>query len=103
MLYPDAQIQDRRLDGYQLSWRMAYSQPGPAKDLPKPVWFYARVWNFVPAKLSRGSKHQSEIYYKKYHGNLDGLDNVKAKAALTTFPSGFEIKPAETPPERFTI
>ncbi|HEY1257217.1 MAG TPA: hypothetical protein VGF01_20795 [Terracidiphilus sp.] len=99
MLYTDAQSKTAGLmDTNYLA--MAYSQPGPAKDLPKAIWFYARVWNFAPAKYKQGIETNLEIYYKKYHGNLDGLDDVKAKAALTTFPSGFEIKPAPTPQER---
>jgi hypothetical protein len=78
----------------------AYSQPGPAKDLVKAVWFYARVWNFVPAGYKPKIETQLKYYYNKFHGNLDGLDDVKAKSALTTFPSDFVIKPAETPAEK---
>jgi hypothetical protein len=78
----------------------AYAQPGPAKDLQKAVWFFARVWNFVPAGYKPKIETQPEYYYNKFHGNLTGLDEVKAKAALTTFPSDWVLKPAETPAEK---
>jgi hypothetical protein len=99
MLYSDAQTQTVALQD-TLFLAQAYSQPGPAKDLTKAVWFYARVWNFVPAKFKPGIETQLKYYFNKFHGNLDGLDDVKAKAALTTFPAGFVLKPAETPAEK---
>ena len=41
-----------------------------------------------------------EYYYKKYHGDLKGLDDIKSQAALTTFPPGtLVIAPAPTPAE----
>jgi len=99
MLYSDAQSQSNGLQD-TLLLAQAYSQPGPSKDLPKAVWFFARVWDFVPAKFKPGIETQLEYYYKKFHGDLSGLDDVKAKAALTTFPSDFVLKPAPTPAER---
>jgi tetratricopeptide (TPR) repeat protein len=98
MLYSDDQAKHAGLmDTYLLA--QAYTQPG-AKDLVKAVWFYARVWDFVPAGSKPNIEKQLEYWYNKFHGNLGGLDDLKAKAALTTFPSGFELKPAETPAEK---
>jgi tetratricopeptide (TPR) repeat protein len=99
MLYSDDQSKTNGLQD-TLLLAQAYSQPGPAKDLVKAVWFYARVWNFVPAGYKPKIETQLKYYYNKFHGNLDGLDDVKAKSALTTFPSDFVIKPAETPAEK---
>ena len=79
---------------------IAYSQPG-AKDLVKAIWFYARVWNFVPPAGKPTIEKSLEYYYKQYHGNdLKGLDDVKTQAALTTFPPGtLHIEAAATPAE----
>ena len=82
----------------------AYSQPGSAQDLVKAVWFYARAWNFAPVspvnyKAQIGPK--LEYYYKKYHGNLDGLDAIKQQAAASIFPPGtFAITAAKSPAEQ---
>ena len=79
----------------------AYSQPGAAQDLPKAVWFYARVWNFAPANYKAQIEPKLEYYYKKYHGKLDGLQDVKTQAAASTFPPGtFKIDQAETPAQQ---
>ena len=66
----------------------------------KAVWFFARVWDFAPANYKAQIEPKLEYYYKKYHGKLDGLDDIKAKALATTFPPGdLSIKPAPTPAE----
>lgn len=63
----------------------AYSQPGPAQDLPKAVWFYARVWDFAPANYKAQIEPKLEYYYKKFHGGLDGLDAIKQQAQASLF------------------
>lgn len=69
-------------------------------DLVQAVWFYARAWNFAPPQLKTPIETKMKFYYTKYHGNLDGLDALKAKAAATVFPPGdVVIAPAATPAE----
>ncbi|MGD0732757.1 MAG: hypothetical protein ABR956_15950 [Terracidiphilus sp.] len=69
-----------------------------ARDLIQAIWFYARAWNFAPAAYKGQIEPKLEYYYKKYHGGLDGLDDVKAQAAATVFPPAtFVIAPAPTP------
>jgi len=77
----------------------AYTKSDAPNHLVQAVWFYARAWNFAtPIKPQIEAK--MEYYYKKYHGNLDGLDAVKTQAAATLFPPGdFVISPAPTPVE----
>jgi hypothetical protein len=77
----------------------AYTKSDAPDHLVQAVWFYARAWNFAtPIKPQIEAK--MEYYYKKYHGNLDGLDAVKTQAAATLFPPGtFVISPAPTPVE----
>jgi hypothetical protein len=99
MLYTDDQSKTAGLaDTLQLA--DAYTKPA-AKDLMKAVWFYARVWDYAPAAYKAQIEPKLEYYYKKYHGGLDGLDDIKTQAAATTFPPGtFVISPAKSPAEQ---
>jgi hypothetical protein len=100
MLYTDDQSKTMGLpDTLQLA--QAYLQPGPSRDLVQAVWFYARVWDYAPPAYKAKIEPDLERYYKKYHGGLDGLDDLKAKAMATTFPPGtLVITPAKTPIEQ---
>jgi hypothetical protein len=99
MLYTDDQSKTVGLQD-TLFLAQAYAQPG-AKDLVKAIWFYARAWDFAPTSYKAGIEKSLEYYYNKYHGDLKGLDDVKAQAALTTFPPGtLQIAPAKTPAEQ---
>jgi hypothetical protein len=100
MLYTDEQSKTVGLND-TLLLAQAYSQPGAAQDLVQAVWFYARVFDFAPAAYKSQIEPKLNYYYKKYHGAMDGLDDLKAKAAATTFvPGDLTIKPAPTPAER---
>jgi hypothetical protein len=78
----------------------AYTKPD-AKDVVQAIWFYCRAWNFAPANFKGQIEPKIEYWYKRFHGNLDGLNDIKAQAALTVFPPGtMAIKPAPTPAER---
>lgn len=77
----------------------AYTRPG-AQDLPKAIWFYARVWNFAPPAYKAQIEPQLEYWYKRFHGNTQGLNAVKAAAKATEFPAAdFKIAPAPSPAE----
>ncbi|MGA3080245.1 MAG: hypothetical protein ABSD44_02550 [Terracidiphilus sp.] len=106
MLYPPEQTKVWWSQGLwdTLQLAEAYTKPG-AKDaddkpLVQAVWFYARAWNYAtPIKAQIEAK--MEYYYKKYHGDLTGLDAVKAQAADTVFPPGtFVITIAPTAAEK---
>ena len=97
MLFTDAQTQQGLGLQDTLLLAKAYSQPG-ALDLTKSIWFYARAWNFAPASYKPTIQKSLEYYYRKFHGNLKGLDDVKSKAVLTTFPPVFfSIESSTTP------
>ncbi len=81
-----------------LQLAQAYTKPGDSQDLVKAVWFYARVWDFAPPAYQKQIAPQLEYWYKRYHGSLKGLDDVKAAAKATVFPPGtFKIATAPTP------
>jgi hypothetical protein len=100
MLYTDAQTQSGLGLQDTLLLAKAYSQPD-TKDLVKSIWFYARAWDYAPAGYKPTIEKSLEYFYKKFHGGMDGLDDIKAQAALTTFPPGGTppIKPAKTSAE----
>src|SRR6266568_571077 len=78
----------------------AYTKP-EGKDLVQAVWFYARAWNFAPANYKGQIAPKLEYYYKKYHGDLKGLDDIKAQTKDNLFPpTTFKIDPAKTPSEQ---
>ena len=99
MMYPPDQTTSgpALVDSLQLA--QVYTRQ-ESRDLPKAIWFYARVWNYAPANYKAQIEPQLEYWYKRFHGGVDGLDEVKAAAKNSAFPpANFVIKPAPTPPE----
>jgi hypothetical protein len=80
----------------------ALSQPGSTQDLKDAIWFYARVWAVAPEQFKPQIEKPLEAYYKRYHGGLDGLDDLKKAAVASTFPpaSGTPVAPAKSPAEQ---
>lgn len=76
----------------------AYAKLAPP-DEQNAVWFYARALNFAPDAYKPVIEKKLDYWYKKYHGGMDGLDDVKLKAAATVFPAGEVMKAAKTPAE----
>jgi hypothetical protein len=101
MLYPPEQTKVWPSPGLwdTLQLAEAYTKSDAPDHLVQAVWFYARAWNYAtPIKPQIEAK--MEYYYRKYHGDLTGLDAVKAQAADTIFPPGtFVISAAPTPAE----
>jgi len=99
MLYTDDQSKTAGLSD-TLKLAEAYVQPGPSKDPVQACWFYSRVWDYAPAQYKAQIEPELERAYRKYHGGLDGLDDLKKQAAATTFPPGtLNIAKAKTPAE----
>jgi hypothetical protein len=99
-LYSDDESKSTGLND-TLLLAQAYAQPGSAQDLKLASWFFARVWDFAPAQYKTMIQPKLEYYYKKFHGALDGLDDVKAKAQGSVFPpAGWTIAPAKSPAEQ---
>ncbi|HEY3627004.1 MAG TPA: hypothetical protein VGL00_11985 [Terracidiphilus sp.] len=101
-MYTDEQSKSVGLPS-TLQLAQAYSQPGATQDLPKAVYLYARVWDFAPPQFKAQIEPKLQYYYKKYHGGLDGLDQVKEQAKADKLPPGSindMIKQAKTPAEQ---
>lgn len=78
----------------------AYLQANPP-DYTNGLWYAARAVDL--AAQNPAAQQQIEkfalYYYKKYHGNTDGWDQVKQQAqASPTPPANFEISKAPPPP-----
>jgi hypothetical protein len=99
-LYTDDQAKTVGLvDTLQLA--QAYAQPGPAQDLPRAVWYFARVWGLAPPQYKAQIEPKMNYYYKKYHGAMDGLDAIKEQAVTQTLaPGTLNITPAKSPAEQ---
>jgi hypothetical protein len=79
----------------------AYAQPGSTQDLKTAVWYFARVWALAPAQYKSQIEPKLEYYYKKYHGDLTGLDDIKAKAATSLNPTAdYNPTPAKSPQDQ---
>jgi hypothetical protein len=78
----------------------AYAKMNPP-DAVNAVWFYARALNFAPDTYKPVIEKKLDYWYKKYHGAMDGLDDIKTQTAATVFPAGGTpvIKAAKTPAE----
>jgi len=112
--YKDAQAQyTDELKGYSeeqtksaglqdsLFLAQAYSMPGSAQNLPLACWLYSRVWDFAPPNYKAQIEPKLDYYYKKYHGKLDGLDQLKQQAQASLFPpAGWTLAPAPSPQEQ---
>ena len=79
----------------------AYAKLTPP-DAVNAVWFYARAVNFAPDSFKPAIEKKLDYWYKKYHGAMDGLDDIKTQTAANLFPPGGApvIKAAATPAER---
>src|SRR5579862_460933 len=101
-LFSDEQSKSQGLPD-TLALAQAYSQPGATQDLPKACYLYARVWDFAPPQYKAQIEPKLDYYYKKYHGGMDGLDQVKEQAKAEKLPPGSindMIKQAKTPAEQ---
>ncbi len=76
----------------------AYAKPD-ARDMVLACWFYARAWDYAPATYQGQIEPKLEYWYKRYHGNLEGLDALKTAAKATLFPADTSIIKAAPRPD----
>jgi hypothetical protein len=69
-------------------------------DAENAVWFYARAFTFAPTNYKPLIEQKLDYWYKRSHGAMDGLDEVKIQSATTLFPPGTVVnEPAAPLPE----
>lgn len=74
----------------------AYVQENP-KDLVNGIWFLARAAQYLPEPYKDQAEKAAEYWYNKYHGSMDGFDQIKQLAHDNVFPPD-TYKPTPAPP-----
>ena len=82
------------LDTYLLG--QAYLQEDP-KDLVNGIWYLTRAAQFAQGPSKDQIEKAAEYWYNKYHGAMDGFDQVKTLAQANLFPPA-DYKPVPAPP-----
>ncbi len=74
----------------------AYAQMTPP-DLKNAVWFLTRAAQYAPATAKPQIEQAAEYYYKKYHGSMDGFDQVQSAVQTSVLPPD-SYNPTAAPP-----
>jgi len=76
----------------------AYAQQTPP-DLKNAVWFLTRAAQYAPPAAKDQIEKAAEYYYNKYHGGMDGFDQVKTLVTQSVLPpDSYNPTPAPPPP-----
>jgi hypothetical protein len=76
----------------------AYAQQNPP-DLKNAVWFLTRAAAYAPPAAKDQIEKAAEYYYNKYHGSMDGFDQVKSLVTQSVLPpDSYNPTPAPPPP-----
>jgi hypothetical protein len=76
----------------------AYAQANPP-DLKNAVWFLTRAAAYAPPAAKDQIEKAAEYYYNKYHGGMDGFDQVKSLVTQSVLPpDSYNPTPAPPPP-----
>ena len=76
----------------------AYAQQNPP-DLKNAVWFLTRAAAYAPPAAKDQIEKAAEYYYNKYHGGMDGFDQVKTLVTQSVLPpASYNPTPAPPPP-----
>jgi tetratricopeptide (TPR) repeat protein len=74
----------------------AYVQEDP-KDLVNGIWFLARAAQYLPEPYKTNAEKAAEYWYNKYHGGMDGFEQIKQLARDNVFPPS-SYSPVAAPP-----
>jgi hypothetical protein len=74
----------------------AYAQQTPP-DLKNAVWFLTRAAAYAPPAAKDQIEKAAEYYYNKYHGSMDGFDQVKTQVTQSVLPPD-SYNPTAAPP-----
>jgi hypothetical protein len=74
----------------------AYAQQTPP-DLKNAVWFLTRAAAYAPPAAKDQIEKAAEYYYNKYHGGMDGFDQVKTLVTQSVLPPA-SYNPTAAPP-----
>ena len=91
---PQTQTGPALNDTYLLG--QAYAQQTPP-DLKNAVWFLTRAAAYAPPAAKDQIEKAAEYYYNKYHGSMDGFDQVKTQVTQSVLPPD-SYNPTAAPP-----
>ena len=92
------------VDTLHLADAYAHADAKSADNQLNAIWFYARALDYAPDAYKSNIELQLRYWYNRYHGGLDGLDEVKQLAAASVFPgSDFSVKLAPTWAEKIEL
>ena len=74
----------------------AYVQQDP-KDLVNGIWYLTRAAQYLQEPYKTNVEQAAEYWYKKYHGSMEGFDQIKQLAHDNLFPPD-SYKPVAAPP-----
>jgi hypothetical protein len=74
----------------------AYAQQTPP-DLKNAVWFLTRAAAYAPPAAKDQIEKAAEYYYNKYHGSMEGFDQVKMLVTQSVLPPD-SYNPTAAPP-----
>ena len=74
----------------------AYTQETPPDEV-NGVWFLTRAAQFAPEPSKSQIQKAADYWYNKYHGGMDGYDQVKTLAQANLMPPA-DYKPTPAPP-----
>jgi len=94
LLFSRYKIHDFLNDTYLLG--QAYAQQTPP-DLKNAVWFLTRAAAYAPPAAKDQIEKAAEYYYNKYHGSMDGFDQVKTLVTQSVLPPD-SYNPTAAPP-----
>src|SRR6201994_770339 len=75
----------------------AYAQMNPP-DLKNAVWFLTRAAQYAPPAAKPQIQQAAEYYYKKYHGDMTGFDQVQQQVQTSVMPTDAYNPTAAPPP-----
>jgi hypothetical protein len=73
-----------------------YVQQDP-KDLVNGIWFLTRAAQYLQEPYKGNAEKAAEYWYNKYHGSMEGFDQIKQLAHDNVFPPD-SYKPVPAPP-----
>lgn len=86
------------VDTYYLGNAYVQDDPKNPDNLVKGIWYLTRAAQYAPPGQYKDQiEKAAEYWYKKYHGNMDGFDQIKQLAQANVFPPD-SYKPVAAPP-----
>ena len=85
------------LDTYLLGQAYLQKDNKDPGNLVNAIWFLTRAAQFAQGQSKDQIEKAAEYWYNKYHGGMDGFDQVKTLAQANLFPPA-DYKPTPAPP-----